>query len=150
MTRPVEADRFAKSLEGILERVGRGAEERMPEAVRAGVSHAARAWRRNIRTEVYKGEDGKRTYKKHGRTYTVGAYARSIRSHMLTKDGPRPAGEVGAPKMAGLPHLLENGHARVGGGTVRGIPHVAPAADEAFAAFEDAVSLALGEVLDDA
>lgn len=145
----IEADRFGQSLTEILDRLGAGVQDRMPEAIHTGVKRGAVAWRRQIRDEIY-GDDRNRTYRKHGKTYTVGAYAKSIRSHMTRKDGPQPAGEVGAPRMPGLPHLLEFGHARVGGGRVRAIPHIGPAADEAFEATEEAVTRAIDEAIHDA
>lgn len=153
MTRPIEADDFAKSLEEILASVGDGVRERMPEAIHGGVKIAAKEWRTEAR-EKFGGKRGKksneRTYRKHGETYTTGAYSRSIRSHMTDTSQDHPAGEVGSPKMPGLPHLLEFGHAKVGGGRVDAIPHVSDAADRAFEEAFGIVSDAVGEALDDA
>ena len=69
---------------------------------------------------------------------------------MVVGDGSHPTGEVGSPRMPGLAHLLEFGHAKVGGGRVAGRVHVAPAADEAFRATEQAVGKAVEEALNDA
>lgn len=141
----VDADRFGRTIEDILSRVGRNVGDRLPAAIQKGVRRGAVEWRRQIRDKFKTG----REYRKHGETYQIGAYSKSIRSHMLSKSGSRPSGEVGSPKMPGLAHLLENGHAKVGGGSVPAIPHIDPAADAAFEATVEYVDEAVAEALDD-
>lgn len=41
--------------------------------------------------------------------------------------------------LPGLPHLLENGHAKRGGGRVPGRAHIAPVESELIKQFEDAI-----------
>lgn len=68
----------------------------------------------------------------------TGRYARS----WTKKQTDRPRGKSGYivySRIPGLPHLLENGHAKVRGGRVEGRPHIAPAAEKAAEDFENAV-----------
>ncbi len=139
----VEADRFADGLKGILGEVGSYVSDAAAQGVREGLKTGAREWRRNAKDRF---KDGS-VYWRSGKKHTVGKYARSVRWHMTSDGGSKPSGEIGCPKMPGLPHLLEKGHARVGGGRVPGREHIAPAADSAFDAAYEAVGRLTGEAL---
>lgn len=140
----IGADEFSRTMRDILGDIEDGMEDAAAKAVQYGVRRGAVAWRKKARDLGWK--VGDHTYKKHGEVITTGKYVRSIRSHMIVKDGQRPTGEVGSPKMPGLPHLLEFGHAKVGGGRVPAYPHVHDASEVAF----DETLSKMGELTEEA
>lgn len=142
MAKEIEIDDFAASLEDILSDVAVATGEGVVEGIRVGVRKGANIWRKHARQRI-----GTHTYLRHGEVIKAGNYAKSIRSHMTSTDERHPSGEIGSAKMAGLTHLLENGHARVGGGRVKPVlnlaDEVAPATfNETIKAVGDAISKA--------
>lgn len=64
-----------------------------------------------------------------------GKYAKGWASKVI-EDSPTGLVKTVHNKTAGLTHLLENGHAKAGGGRVEGIPHIAPAEREVIRQLE--------------
>ncbi len=114
----VSDDAFAAGLDAIFRDVRQTSGKALSRGVKKGASTAAKAWRK-------------------GAPVLTGAYARSIRYRAVaSKDNPSA---TVYSKMPGLPHLLEKGHATVGGNFVAPRVHIAPAAEEGFDAAMRAV-----------
>ena len=61
----------------------------------------------------------------------TGKYAKSWKSKVTAEDSERIQVTVYSPSLYMIAHLLENGHAKRGGGRVRAIPHIGPAEEHA-------------------
>lgn len=111
----IEADRFGATLEQILGEIADKVDEGSGRAVRKSAQKGMRE-------------------AKAGSPERTGEYAAGW-SYRARKTPEGWSAEVGNSDKPGLVHLLEKGHARVGGGRVAPSPpggHVAPAADAAF------------------
>lgn len=124
----VSVDDFALALDGILGDVGSAVNEAVPVAAEKSGKDGAKRVRKNAAATF----GGKRYKRSWG--------CKSGRSGQLSY------AEIGST-MPGLPHLLEKGHATLGGGRVPGRPHIAPAAEETFEQFERELSEEIERVL---
>lgn len=123
----VSEDRFAYGFETLLSDIGPGFEEVLPKAARKGCQTARKVAKKNA-------------------PKTTGKYAKSL-TYTVRGSGMKTMGEVGSKKLPGLVHLLEKGHAKVGGGRVPGYPHMAPGFDEGVPVFEKTLIEGVGRVL---
>ena len=105
------ADRFMADLQAILDNVQEVADESLKAGVKAGCELSRDEWQA-------------------GAPVKTGGYAKSIR-YRVEGEGREVQGHVYSTK-PGMPHLLEKGHAKVGGGKTVAIQHIAPAADDGF------------------
>lgn len=162
----IESDRFAATVEELLSRLNDGVKTHAPQAVEKALKRGEKAWKKNAKSvlsrsysrggwgrkkpaRILKSGRKSRKVEWYGKTYKTGKYARSIRHHMLTSMGELTEGEIGSASMPGLAHLLEKGHASIGGGFVSGREHIAPAADEAFDNFEKYLEEAIQEAINE-
>lgn len=74
----------------------------------------------------------------------TGAYAKSWRARTAYESGNDIRCQVYNKDHYQLTHLLEDGHAKVSGGRVKGQPHIQPAADAASELLEKEVKIRVG------
>ena len=73
----------------------------------------------------------------------TGKYAKSWKTKTTKESANELEITVYSPSRYMLAHLLENGHAKRGGGRVRAIPHIAPAEQHGIEELEDLIERAL-------
>jgi len=117
------ADRFMADFQALLDNVQDVADESLEVGVKAGCELAKDEWQA-------------------GAPAKTGGYSKSIR-YRVKGSGSEVQGHVYSTK-PGLPHLLEKGHAKVGGGRTRAIEHIAPAADDGFELAEQVILATIG------
>lgn len=117
------ADRFMADFQAILDNVQLVADESLQAGVKAGCELSRDEWQA-------------------GAPVQTGGYAKSIR-YRVEGGGREVQGHVYSTK-PGMPHLLEKGHAKVGGGRTRAIEHIAPAADDGFELAEKVILATMG------
>ena len=120
------ADRFMADFQAIMDHVHEAADESLKAGVKAGCELSRDEWQA-------------------GAPAKTGGYAKSIR-YRVEGEGSEVQGHVYSTK-PGMPHLLEKGHAKIGGGRTRAIEHIAPAADDGFEMTEQVILATLGASL---
>ena len=116
-----DVDGFAAAMQGILDRLDDAIEDGRPQVVREAAKTARKEW---------KAKAPKKT----------GRYADSIQMKVFKDTASETKADVGSATLPGLPHLLEHGHAKVGGGRVPARPHVAKAAEIAMQQLEEEIN----------
>ena len=107
----VEEDEFAAAMADIFGDIVDASDEAVFQCVHDALMEGRDEWRRGAKSYDWK-------YGRHV-TYRALRQKHGVEGHIFSR---KP----------GLPHLLEKGHAKIGGGRTRAYPHVKPAAEYAF------------------
>lgn len=122
MAKSLQPDKLAKEIDKILEKYGDDVKANVTEITKEFAKKGAKAVSASAKQNF--GGSGK---------YAAGWTSRfesgrvSAQGTIYNKDTP------------GLPHLLENGHAKRGGGRVSGRPHISPVEEQLVKEYYEAV-----------
>ncbi len=131
-------DEFASTLNSMLDEVVNGIDDGLEPAVRKACQKANRVTKKKAKGNF---SDASMKYQlKKGRYYTGFEYKVKRGKFHVT-------GEVGNKKYPGLVHLLEKGHATIGGGRVPGRKHLETGFEEGRKVLEEEVEKAVEAAL---
>lgn len=130
-SRVVGDEQFAAAIDGMMREIADGIDGGLEPVVEKSGQKGVKLCRSNARSQ--------------GLVLT-GEYAKGFRKRMK-RAAHASSCEIGNARKPGLVHLLEKGHATIGGGRVPAYPHVAPAAEVAFEELEDGISKLVDRVL---
>lgn len=120
MAKKVTLDNLASEIEKILDEYGDEVDDKVDEITKRVGQKGAQALKNESLATF---PDSKKHKQRYGQTWTYTVERKRLYTKVIIHN-----------KQAGLPHLLENGHALVAGGRnigfVDGKEHIAPIADE--------------------
>lgn len=119
---PVDADRFGFVFGSLIDDVARNI-DRVPE--------------KSVRKAAKVARDETKNHAHVGRTPWSERYRDGF-AYKVKGKGMESEAEVGNKAKPGLVHLLEKGHAKVGGGKTRAFPHLGPGYEAGAEAFVEA------------
>lgn len=125
MSRSVKVDQMASAIQEQLDEYKDLATDEMKKAIRK----AGKTVKEDINSSA---------------PVRTGRYAKSWTTKVTAEDSVSLEVTVYSPSRYMLAHLLENGHAKRGGGRVRAIPHIKPAEDHGMVQLESDLARALG------
>lgn len=125
MAKKVGIDRLADEIQNVLEKYGDDITKNVTEAVKEVTKAGAKTVQQNARSSF------------KGNTYAKG-WKSKVETNRLGADGV-----IYNASVPGLPHLLEKGHAKRGGGRVDGVAHIRPVEKKIETDFTKAIERAI-------
>ena len=117
--------------------------DEMAAAINEGLEEYARLSTENVKKAVKKSAKAVKEQINGSAPVRTGRYAKSWAVKTTAESSHSLEQTVYSPSRYMLSHLLEQGHAKRGGGRVRAIPHIAPAEEMGIEMFEGLIEQAL-------
>ena len=120
--------------------------DQMADAIMEGLEEYRDLASEEVKKAVKKSAKLVRDEIKAGAPVKTGRYAKSWSTKTTKETTESLEITVYSPRRYMLAHLLENGHAKRGGGRVRAIPHIKPAEQAGIGQLENDITRSLGGV----